>query len=259
MIRYVLKVAFRMNIPGVGHLARFLQRKESAPYLTTHLKRGGAVFKADPRQYTDQIILRTGEYEVEVSAALVESLGPNEVFWDIGANTGYHSLLIKSILPSTQVVSFEPNPEVFMRLLENQRINEFIGSSLPIALGEEIGVQRLHIVDEGNSGLTSLKPDTLINYDWQLDVLTLTGDFVVENLLAPFPNTIKIDTEGSELNVLKGMSGILKNGHLRTIIFEALSSRSLGEIQKTLESFGFSTPVPIDGTHNFISKSHRAT
>jgi len=258
VIRYVLTVGFRMKILGVGHLARFLYRKEQAPYLRTQLKGGRALFKADFRHHTDQIILRTGEYETEVSAALSESLGPNEVFWDIGANTGYHSVLIKSLIPSTQVVSFEPNPEVFLRLIENQRINGFGDRSLPIALGAEIGVQRLHVVDNGNSGLTTLKPSSHINYDSQLDILTLTGDFAVENFLVPFPDAIKIDVEGSELDVLKGMPGILQNSPPHTIIFEALNTRSLGEIQKLLESFDFSAPMPIDDSHNFISKLYRA-
>jgi FkbM family methyltransferase len=258
VIRYLLTVGFRLNIVGIGHLARFLYRKESAPYLRTQLKGGRSLFKADFRQHTDQIILRTGEYETEVSAALSENLRPNEVFWDIGANTGYHSVLIKSLIPSIEVVSFEPNPEVFLRLVENQRLNGVGGRLLPIALGIEVGVQRLHVVDNGNSGLTTSKPSSLINYDSQLEVLTLTGDFAVENFLAPFPDTIKIDVEGSELDVLRGMPGILQNNPPHTIIFEALNPSSLGEIQKLLESFNFSTPVPIDDSHNFISKFYRA-
>ena len=142
-------------------------------------------FNADFRQHTDQIILRTGEYEVEVSAALKASLGPSEVFWDIGANTGYHSIIIKSSIPSTQVVSFEPNPETLFRLIDNLKINEFDCLSLPIALGAEIGVQTLHVIVGGNSGLTTLKPNSFLNYDSKLDTIVLTGDFVVENSLAP--------------------------------------------------------------------------
>lgn len=117
LIRFVLKRAFRVNIPGVGHLARLLHRQELTPYLRTNLNKkwGSVAFNADFRQHTDQIILRTGEYEVEVSAALKASLGPSEVFWDIGANTGYHSIIIKNSIPSTQVVSFEPNPETLFR------------------------------------------------------------------------------------------------------------------------------------------------
>lgn len=259
MIKYLLKIGFKMNIPGVGHLARFLYRRDSAPYIKTQLKDGGAFFKADFRHHTDQIILRTSEYEVEVSSAITSSLKQNEVFWDIGANTGYHSILIRSTIPSTLVVSFEPNPQVFLRLIENQRINSFESVILPIALGAELGVQRLHVVDDGNSGLTTLKPSRNISYDSQLDVLTLTGDFAVEHYLIPFPTTIKIDVEGSELDVLKGMKGILQNNPPRTIIFEALNSLSLAEIQKFLEPFGFSAPVPIDDKNNYISESIRAS
>ena len=218
---------------------------------------GGAAFSADFRQHTDQRILRSGEYEVEVSAALRASLGPSEVFWDIGANTGYHSILIKSLIPSTQVVSFEPNPNVLFRLIENLRINRFDCLSLPIALGAEIGVQTLHVIVRENSGLTTLKPNNFRNYDFKLDTIVLTGDFVVENSLAPSPHTIKIDVEGSEFDVLKGMSGILQNGSLRTIIFEALNSQSLREIGKYLERFYFTVPEPLDDAHNFISKSQR--
>jgi FkbM family methyltransferase len=248
-----------MKIPGVGHLARLLHRRELTPYLRTNLNKkwGSAAFNADFRQHTDQIILRTGEYEVEVSAVLKASLGPSEVFWDIGANTGSHSIIIKSSIPSTQVVSFEPNPETLSRLIDNLKINGFDCLSLPIALGAEIGVQTLHVIVGGNSGLTTLTPNSFLNYDSKFDTIVLTGDFVVENSLAPSPHTIKIDVEGSELDVLKGMSGILQNGSLRTIIFEALDPQSLREIGKYLEHFYFIAPAPLDHAHNFISKSQR--
>jgi FkbM family methyltransferase len=259
MIRFVLKMAFKMRIPGVGHFARLLYRQKKTPYLRTRLNKkwGGAAFNADFRHHTDQIILRTGEYEVEVSAALRASLGPSEVFWDIGANTGYHSILMRSLIPSTQVVSFEPNPEIQFRLIDNLRINGFDCLSLPIGLGAEMGVQTLHVVVEGNSGLTTLRPNSFVDYDSKLGVIILTGDFVVENSLAPSPNTIKIDVEGSELDVLKGMPGILQSSSLRTIIFEALDAQSLREIGRYLEHFQFTAPERLDDTNNFISKSKR--
>jgi hypothetical protein len=39
MIKSLLNLAFRMSIPGTGHLARLLYRKELAPYVSTHLKK----------------------------------------------------------------------------------------------------------------------------------------------------------------------------------------------------------------------------
>lgn len=39
LIRFVLKRAFKMKIPGVGHLARLLHRRELTPYLRTNLNK----------------------------------------------------------------------------------------------------------------------------------------------------------------------------------------------------------------------------
>ena len=47
VIRFVLKNGFKMKIPGVGHLARLLDRQESAPYLRTKLKKVDVALKAD--------------------------------------------------------------------------------------------------------------------------------------------------------------------------------------------------------------------
>ncbi len=178
------------------------------------------------------------------------------MFWDIGANAGYHSIFVKAKVPGTQVVGFEPNPEVFFRLVENQKMNSLDCVFLPIALGVEVKAQRLHVVTKGNSGLTTLKPNSNVLYDSALDILTLSGDFIVDNSIAPAPHVIKIDVEGSELDVLKGMSQILQGSSLHTIIFEALNSEELKKITKFLKSKNFSLPIPVDHMHNFISKSY---
>lgn len=264
MIKAILNLAFRMNFPGVGHLSRFLYRNDLAPYITTQLIKSPKIdaskvgeFRADFRQHTDQIILRTGVYEPKVSAALFASLQQKDVFWDIGANTGYHSIFVKVNKPDIYVVGFEPNPEVFFRLIQNQKINSLDCVFLPIALGAEVSVQRLHIVSNGNSGLTTLKPNNLFLYDTFLDVLIFPGDFIVNNSLAPLPNVIKIDVEGSELDVLEGLTQILESGKLHTIIFEALDENSLDEIEKYLRKYHFLTPIPVDEHRNFISRLNK--
>jgi FkbM family methyltransferase len=255
MIRQLLSIGFKRNLSGVGHLARFYTRNELVPYIKAKLIEN-LTFYADPRHYTDQIILRTQQYEFQVKLALISSIKHDDVFWDIGANTGYHSMVVKKLSPRTEVVCFEPNPEVFLRLEYNLRSNALECLLFPVALGANVILQQLNVVVNGNSGLTTLIQDPNAHYDFQMQAMTFTGDFFVSNLFVSSPNIVKLDVEGFELEVLRGMSRILESGSLRTIIFEAHNLLRLKEIADYLTGYGFGTAVSLgDGLNYVIQQS----
>jgi len=255
MIKQLLSVGFKRNLPGVGHLARFYTRNELVPYIKAKLIENLA-FYGDPRHHTDQIILRTQEYEFQVKAALISNTKPHDVFWDIGANTGYHSMVVKKLFPRTKVVSFEPNPEVFLRLNHNLRSNGLECLLFPVALGASVNLQQLNVVLNGNSGLTTLLPDPNVHYDFLLQAMIFTGDFLVSNLFAPSPNILKLDVEGFELEVLRGMTRILESGSVHTIIFEAHNLLRKKVITDYLMRYGFGTATSLgDGLNYIIEQS----
>ncbi len=251
-INRIYAILFRRNFPGIGHVSRFATRSAVVPMLRTKTLEGN-IFYADPRHFTDQEILRNGFYEQQVKNAIFSAMEPTFVFWDVGANTGYHTLMVQHYFPQAKVVSFEPNPESLFRLVQNLKANRFDSIVVAAALAEEVGIRELRVVSSGNSGMTSLIDNDGVTHAYLLNVVTLTGDFVVNTLLAPTPNVLKLDVEGSELSVLMGLTKTLQSGTgLNTIIFEAHTSSALEEIQNFLLPFQFMNYTKLD-SYNFIA------
>lgn len=131
---------------------------------------------------------------------------------DVGAN--YGEMLVHTPLPiGVKVYAFEPNPTILRRL--RRTIRE---SGLPdinvigAAMSDHIGTQTLY-VDPNWSGTTrfSRDGDTPKNYK-PVEVNTMTLQAVISRL-AESPNNIslllKIDVEGHEVPVLKGLAPVL--------------------------------------------------
>ena len=122
----------------------------------------------------------------------------------------------------------------------------------PVALGASVNLQQLNVVFNGNSGQTTLLPDPNVHYDFHLQAMTFTGDFLVSNLFAPSPNILKLDVEGVELEVLRGMTTILECGSVHTIIFEAHNLLRQKVITDYLKGYGFGPATSLGDELNFI-------
>lgn len=175
----------------------------------------------NPKEYIDGIIFREGFYESEITDELLAAaaLQPGDTFWDIGANIGIHSLAVKKNLPGVQVCSFEANPKTASRLYDNVKLNGLDIKVCSFALFETVGSMTLYI-NEGNSGMSTLTPWHETKFHSTVQCLTTTGDTLLADGFDA-PTVIKLDTEGSELNVLKGCHKILANPALKLILIEA--------------------------------------
>lgn len=123
-------------------------------------------------------------------------------FFDIGANYGTHTLLLS--LQNINTISFEPNPtclDYFKGLLKFNNIDNKIEN---IALGDKESIEKLWFQEtetwNGSILGNNEKPNSK-----GIDIKVKTLDnYVKETGIKP--NLLKIDTEGFELNVLKGGS-----------------------------------------------------
>lgn len=63
-----------------------------------------------------------GTVETEVQDALAELLRPGDVFYDVGANVGYFTIIAARLVgPEGRVVAVEPQPEAVKRLQHKRR------------------------------------------------------------------------------------------------------------------------------------------
>lgn len=170
-------------------------------------------------------LLLDGYWETWTTEAMPRFVRPGMTAIDIGANLGYFTTLMADLVgPSGRVLAFEPNPPIADRLRKTITVNGFAARATvhEIALGAEEGGAALivppgepknaHVVaGEAGSGATTVARKRL--------------DAIPQALDADF---IKIDVEGAEEDVWRGMEGVLARGRPMTIFLEFTPGRYAG-------------------------------
>jgi FkbM family methyltransferase len=128
----------------------------------------------------------------------------NDVVIDAGAHYGFYSLLASKFVGSKGLVlSFEPAPQNYRRLLMNIRINNACNvKAFKMALGDINGNAKLFLSKA--SGTHSIMPRLSKEYENTIYVKMRKIDSIVQELGIEKIDLIKIDTEGAELMILKG-------------------------------------------------------
>lgn len=138
----------------------------------------------------------------------------NTVF-DIGANEGGYSMLVKKYIPNCEIYAFEPNKQIYKNNIKSFNIG-LSDSKKTVSFYNNLNnsafssIYRDVITDyhKEKPKITKIKLDSLDNIYKKLRLKTLEIDF------------LKIDTEGSELDVLKGASKLIKANKIKIIHFE---------------------------------------
>lgn len=149
------------------------------------------------------------------------------VVFDVGANTGEYSLLLKKVFPKSAVYAFEPNPKSFHFLQQKAEVTSGLYVQ-PLGVGDKESQLTIFTEKENQeSQLASFVPgvmtelhqnssEQLIGFDIQ--VVTL-NDFCAMHGITHI-HFLKIDTEGYELNVLKGATRLVSEKKIDVIQFE---------------------------------------
>lgn len=178
-----------------------------------------AVLRRNPRLHrlVGRAVERfTGPYEARFLAAMQESLEPGTCIWDVGANVGEYTRTFGAAVGAEgHVVAVEPSPSCCVVLTQ-------IAAAFPnvtvvqAALGDREGVLALNV---------SAGPDAVSNHvraqrtGSTIDVRSVRADTLVREGLPP-PEAVKIDVEGFESEVLRGMKDLLAGSRLRSVFLE---------------------------------------
>ncbi len=196
---------------------RWVLRKK---FLVAHIPGHELRIKCKTADYLGRHLYKRGIYEAELSDFLGAHIPfeAGDTFLDVGANIGWHSLLLARKHPDLQVFAFEPEPENSELLQHNIRINGLTNVEvIPKAASIEEGEQEFYLYADKNAGRHSLLP---INEGKVITVPLITLDhFISERGLSPKSiKLLKIDVEGYELNVLRGAESLL--GKVPVILLE---------------------------------------
>ena len=150
----------------------------------------------------------TGTHEVQVTQALIRSLRAGDHVWDVGANIGYLTLLAARIVgPDGRVVAVEPDPDCAAAIRANAALNDLgMVEVVEAAAADRSGVAELVVVrDRLWTRLASVGDHH--EGEARVEVRTLALD----DLDRPPPALVKIDVEGAELEVIAGMTRLLRD------------------------------------------------
>jgi FkbM family methyltransferase len=143
---------------------------------------------------------------------VVEGLGSGDVFYDIGANVGFFSLLASRVVgPTGTVVALEPHPDVEAAMRANLERNGAVNvRSYQLAAASSTG--RLGFAESAHPGGGSLEStgaplDTVGHLE--VDAVRL-DDLVARDALPP-PTLIKLDIESGELEALRGAAAVVRS------------------------------------------------
>ncbi len=174
-----------------------------------------------------------GDREFNLTKFLIKNLQPNDIFYDIGANYGFYSILAEEIITTGQIHTFEPNPDVFKYLQKNCDTN--ITSLNNVALNQTNTRSKFYIPfkkDLSQSGYASITKPNLkapSSHYKKVTVSSITLDYYCKNNKPP--TIIKLDVEGSELLVLNGGEKTIKNNN-PLIIMEVWGNKEGKNISK---------------------------
>jgi FkbM family methyltransferase len=138
-----------------------------------------------------------GAYEPEMQRLFVKVVKPGGVFYDIGANVGFYSLLASQLVGAGKVIAFEPSPENVRYLRRHLDLNQCSNVEIfDLALCDREGYA--HFLDDGTGSMGRLESHG------SLRVRTSTLDALVQAQKIPPPDYLKMDIEGAEFQALSG-------------------------------------------------------
>ena len=170
--------------------------------------------------YIDSIIYLNGSYE-QKNIEFLETLFSQHkctYFIDVGANIGIYSMYFANNSNLKMSYSFEPNPSNYAQLSANIFLNNISEKVklFNVALSDKTSQGQLFVVKEKtdddfgkyNAGMHSLNKNLTRDMN-PVAVNIYRGDDLIN--LSEEIICLKIDVEGHELNVLKGISNLLNS------------------------------------------------
>lgn len=131
---------------------------------------------------------------------------------DVGANEGCYAARVRKFNPSCRVICLEPNSDLSPRIKEKGLVDVFA-----LAAGDTNGDVPLHIntIDATQSSLFRRDRNTVMR---MVPCVRLDDFFETHGIGRA--DLVKIDTEGNEIAVLRGMRRLIESGSVDLIQFE---------------------------------------
>lgn len=186
-------------------------------------------------------LITDGCWELWTTKVMADTVRPGDVCLDVGANIGYYTVLMADIAgPTGKVIAAEPMPGTRAYLKRNVDINGYYGNTeiVAAAFGAEPGEVTVYMPpgEPKNAIILDYCPDPT----WE----KVTASVVrIDDLGLDRIDFIKIDVEGAEMNVWRGMQATVEQHQGLKIIMEVNCLRYPQEALAFLESIAAHYPM----------------
>lgn len=186
-----------------------------------------------------------------------------EVIFDVGANIGGYSKLLRSYFPKASIFAFEPHPNTFAKLKENTQEDDI--HAVNVGIGATQDTLQLYDYDghEGSTHASLNKKVFSDMYDkdfhtFEVHINTI-DQYCLDNNIAEI-SFLKVDVEGLELDVLKGAENMIGKGLVKYIQFEfnsnnAYTKTNMNDFVQFLKAYHLYRLLP-DGWINISNEDY---
>lgn len=174
--------------------------------------------------------------QLEIQSFVSDTISPDDIVVDVGANVGDFSLFASAKAKS--VLCFEPNPNCCQIIAHHIKLNDINNIVVhQVGLGDHRETLRLNMTGP----LSALATFGTVEATFHITAEVATGD---EALVDENPKLIKIDAEGFETNVIRGLVRTIERCHpiLLTEVARSHLARcgsSPEELQTLVEGLGY--------------------
>lgn len=160
---------------------------------------------------------RTWDTKEPETIAWIDSFSEGDVLFDVGANIGIYSLYAET--RRCEVYAFEAYRRNFNRLVDNVLLNGFEEKIklFNFMVSDKIERKRFDVssTEIGSSG------GQMVDASGQdYDYTRVIDQMVFFSFSFPMPNHVKIDIDGQELKVVRGMVKTIQTGELKSVLVE---------------------------------------
>ncbi|WP_367124755.1 FkbM family methyltransferase [Streptomyces phytohabitans] len=169
-----------------------------------------ARFAVDSRDLIQRYIGLFGVWEPHMTRWLQGCLRPGDVFLDIGANVGYFTVLGSRLVgESGRVAAVEASPAMHAQLLRHVALNGCDNvRAISAAVSDERKSLRFTLASSHNMGANSIVPyDGPAESSFETEAQPLPA--LLEHGELTGARVIKIDVEGAEGSVIRGLAPVL--------------------------------------------------
>jgi FkbM family methyltransferase len=217
--------------------------------IKVNLKTGESFkLKTNQTNHVSKFVFWSGSSAYEYTDIFLALFPRVHVFFDVGANIGYYSVMAGKVNPKIKVYAFDPSPGPLAFLKENITLNGLKNVfAQGIGLSDSKGEFSFHI--PYHSKYSYLKHNTLGGSGhlshvranpttFKLNIQTNTLDaFIIENKINEL-DLIKLDVEEAEHLVLAGSKSSIERFR-PIIVCEVFSSEMLVQIQEQIISLKY--------------------